>query len=296
MSHAARLVDGNVREVTDDEARFFWQNGWLKVEQLISAALAAELLGRVQRRMGRAGDEHRARPDVDFSAGLNWWNEYRHLAREDEVAAALTRAPQIGRSAEKLFRRPAGVRLGTDLVLCKMPHGESEATDWHQDGPIYPFDRMPVSFWIALNDIPPERGPMRFHTGSHKWGPLGRSFVASGSPRDHRIFDSYEGQTIFDAYPWIEDECPLSPPLHLRAGDATVHHPYVIHGAPQNLTTEPRWAYVFAAIPADTLYSGAPYHSTDGLGLEVGKPLDHPNFPLVYPSDDPAVPSSSRIS
>jgi ectoine hydroxylase-related dioxygenase (phytanoyl-CoA dioxygenase family) len=75
----------------------------------------------------------------------------------------------------------------------------------------------------------------------------------------------------------------MSPPLHLKAGDATVHSVLVGHGASENQTDEPRWAYICAYIPGDALYTGAPNYNYDGIGLEVNKPIDHPRFPILYP-------------
>ena len=57
----------------------------------------------------------------------------------------------------------------------------------------------------------------------------------------------------------------------------------MIHSAPENTTPEPRWAYIIAFIPADTLYTGAAHHNFDGLELEINEPIRHPRFPIVYP-------------
>jgi hypothetical protein len=72
----------------------------------------------------------------------------------------------------------------------------------------------------------------------------------------------------------------------MQPGDATGHSPTVVHGAPENTTDRPRWAYITSYFPAASTYTGASCHHTDSAeGLERDKPFEHPNFPLVY---DPA--------
>ena len=34
-------------------------------------------------------------------------------------------------------------------------------------------------------------------------------------------------------------------------------------------------------LASDTLYTGAPFARTDGLGLQINRPFDHPRFPVV---------------
>ena len=117
--------------------------------------------------------------------------------------------------------------------------------------------------------LPPEKGTLRFLNGSHRERLLGRYA--------HRT----DGVDIVDANPWLLDRYELSPPHHLRAGDATVHDHQTIHSAPQNETSSPRWVYTTHRFPADALYTGCPQRFTEGLGLEVNQVLDHPNFPLL---------------
>ena len=112
---------------------------------------------------------------------------------------------------------------------------------------------------------------MRFVNGSHREGPLGRTYHEEGMP------------DVFEKYPDLLDRYRLSEPLHLRPGDATAHSGLVVHGAPENTTDEARWAFIASYFPADTLYTGAPFHNFDGRGLEVNKPFDLPITPIVYP-------------
>jgi ectoine hydroxylase-related dioxygenase (phytanoyl-CoA dioxygenase family) len=64
--------------------------------------------------------------------------------------------------------------VGNDLILWGTtifgkPARCGKATPWHQDGDYYPIRPLEtISIWIALDDVTPENGPMRFISGSHK--------------------------------------------------------------------------------------------------------------------------------
>lgn len=274
------------RAITDDEVAFYVENGWVKLENLISPELAAALLdgakGLMETGIASQGvaEEQEGDRFAKASKGtkvldIGIWQDYHYPARDDraEPFTSLVFSKALGRGAQRLLAKNVPVQYSSDLIACKMPAGSrgGEATNWHQDFPIFPFDRYgSFAFWIALNDLPPEKGTMRFLSGSQREGPIGRDGFL-------------QGVDALELYPELGDRYELSPPLHLKPGDATAHHAAVIHSAPQNATAEPRWAYIIAFIPGDTLYTGASHHNFDGLGLEVNKPIRHARFPVVYP-------------
>jgi ectoine hydroxylase-related dioxygenase (phytanoyl-CoA dioxygenase family) len=89
-----------------------------------------------------------------------------------------------------------------------------------------------------------------------------------------------EDSDILDCQPWLR-RLKLSPPLDLGEGDATVHHTLTVHGAPENRTDRRRLSVAASYFDADALYTGAEFAYTDGLGLKVDAPLDHPRFPEI---------------
>jgi ectoine hydroxylase-related dioxygenase (phytanoyl-CoA dioxygenase family) len=280
------LHTGAIRDVTADEVARYRENGWVKLERLIDPDLAAEMLAAAKAVMGERPevddvDPERSQKSVytSFKRGgkvfnANYWQDYHFIARDDqrEPMRSVVFGGDLGRNAQRLMGRDVPVRYSSDILACKMPVGMpgSEATAWHQDIASLPFDRVGgLAFWVALNDIPPERGAMRFLSGSQREGCLGRTRV--------------QGKGVNEYYPELYDRYELSPELTLRPGDATAHHAGVCHGAPVNSTDEPRWGYIVAYFPGDALYTGAPNHNFDGIGLEVNGPFDHPRFPQVHP-------------
>jgi ectoine hydroxylase-related dioxygenase (phytanoyl-CoA dioxygenase family) len=197
------------------------------------------------------------------------WENVPDPARDSADLHAFTRSRALGDAAAAL--QGAAVRYWRDEVLRKMPagHAASAPTPWHQDHPYTPFDRTGrPQFWIALADVPPERGSLSFLSGSHRWGVLGRAFNDGSEAMKARIAS-------------VVGEYPQSPPLHLRPGDATVHDGMTIHSAGPNRTDEPRWAYVVQFFVADALYNGAQNPFSDDIGLEINQPFPDDRFPIV---------------
>jgi Phytanoyl-CoA dioxygenase (PhyH) len=266
------LAEAAIREVTDDEVARYRRDGWVKLERLLDPQLAAEILERGQQRMGERAQVEMPdnRPGIMSPQLAAIWRNWQNPAEEDAFFAAVSRSRPLARSASRLLDG-RDVRWWSDTVMCKMPAAEGGAkTPWHQDFPYHAMDRHGVfNYWIALNEIPPEMGTMRFLSGSHRLGPMGRVI--------HRT----DGVDLLDLYPWIADEFDVSEPLHLQPGDATVHNLLTVHAAPENSTDVPRWSYLTSMFPADALFTGAQQRRTDGLGLKLNEVFDHPRFPLL---------------
>jgi hypothetical protein len=255
-----------VREVTDEEVAFFHDNGWGKLERLIEPEVAAGLLEGAKRIMENPGAPRNPR---------GWWETYYFAARDDhaEPFSSLVYSPDLARAATKIMDRrrltdaDVPVRLVADLLTRKRAAGSDVAnapTTFHTDLPAYPIDRAGAfSFWIALDEVPPERGSMRFLSGSHREGLLGQA------------------ADVLETYPKLRELYELSPPLHLQPGDATIHDWRVVHGGPENSTDRPRWAYIVGLMPGDCRYTGMPSMHFDNLGLEVGQVIDHPRLPQL---------------
>jgi hypothetical protein len=258
------------RDVTDDEVRFYQENGWVKLESLISEELAAEILEKVK--FMETADVKEGEPIHDRPLWRDWHFPGRDLGVEPIRSLAYSK--EIGRNAQRFIGRDVPINYHADMMAVKMPvgHSASHPTGWHQDWVNFPFDRAGfLTFWVALADIPPERGAMRFLQGSQKAGPLGKMGLTTEVD-------------VVGYYPGLDKKYPISPPIHLKAGDATVHNGLVVHGAPENSTDKPRWALIMSYHPADTCYTGAPHHIfKPDMGLEVGKPIKHDLFKVVYP-------------
>jgi phytanoyl-CoA hydroxylase len=193
-----------------------------------------------------------------FTQLVNAW-------RRDERIRAVTLNPRIAALAEVLAGGP--LRLWHDQILIKQPQ-RSTATEFHLDAPYWPHTgaRRWLTAWIALVDIPVERGCLTFLPGSQR----GDDFVS---------VDLENATALFDAVPGLRWRPRVTVPL--RAGDLTFHHGLTAHAAAPNLTDEPRVAHAVIYMDAAARYSGAPHVVTDPLELEPGQQFDHELFPRV---------------
>jgi len=268
-----------VRRVNASEVEHYRDNGWAYLPGFLDSDVASEMLKYLEERLGKDGTRADQPPGAKaILTESDRWRDLRFLAREEHIEPfdSLCFSEAMGENARLMMDRDIDVRYDVDGVLLKMPQGEfaSGPTGWHQDFPNLSHDRVGyLVFWFALNDVPPERGSMRFLSGSQREGPLGRTLRS--------------GLDLVTQYPSLNEKYEMSPPLDLRAGDATCHHGLVVHSAPPNSTTTPRWGYGVGYFPNDVCYTGAAFAHTDDLGLSIGSELDHPNFPLVWTSGSP---------
>ncbi|WP_330227950.1 phytanoyl-CoA dioxygenase family protein [Nocardia sp. NBC_00508] len=185
-----------------------------------------------------------------------------------EVKSAVMRRlalhPGITGIAEKLAGQP--LRLFKSELLRKRTIGATR-TPLHIDNPAFPIAGADVTLtaWVALVDVPAERGCMTFIPGSHVW-PEG-SGASSAEP--------------FDARPelrwWPQATVPL------RAGDCTFHHSWTVHMAGTNETDTARISLATVYMDAAATYHPTPEetYQDEVVGIEPGRPLDTPRYPRV---------------
>ena len=274
-----------IRAVTDEEIAFFAEHGWVFLRGLVDPALCKAMLDRGKPEIARAetpvGQWSMPTEDLlakmgaqaagggDVVTEIGQWVEWRGAIRalHDPAFTRVGLDPVMGRNAPALLGRQHQVQVYHDMFVCKRPDGVSTPTGWHQDFGHYPFDRNSLTFWIALDEIRPEQGPVQFRSGSHRMGMFGR-------------IDPLNQVDIVEEYPEL-DRLETSPAWHMQPGDCTVHNAMTIHGAGANLTPDPRWSYICTYFPTDARYNGMPSHDADGYGFKVGFPMDHPTFPKV---------------
>jgi ectoine hydroxylase-related dioxygenase (phytanoyl-CoA dioxygenase family) len=245
-------------DVSEELIESYRRDGFARVQ----GVLAPEEVERYRQRAlelaaeGK-GPSYRKNP---FVQRVNVW-------RRDSTMRELTLHPRLAELAEAL----AGVqlRLWHDHILIKEPH-VSTPTEFHFDAPDHPLHSdHQLSAWVALVDVPVERGCMSFIPGSHR-----------GS--DHPNVDLEEPQALEDAVPELTWAPRVTVPL--RAGDCTFHHGLCAHAAGANVTDIPRVAHVIIYMDADARFTGAEHLVTDPLGLEPRQLLDQEIFPFARAS------------
>lgn len=248
--------------LSDDTIRSYREEGFVHIPGILSREEAEGFRSAAL----HLSEERKSTADRSvFQQMVNVW-------QGDEVMKKLTLHRNVAEVAEKLAG--CSLRLWHDQILIKHPRN-STPTEFHQDQPYWPHanSTRPISAWIALCDVPVERGCMTFIPGSHQRSDLPRQMLD-------------DSRSLFSICPDLEWERRVTVPL--KAGDCTFHHGRCAHMATPNFTDDPRVAHVVIFVEEETTYRKAPHVVTDPLGLDDGAPLDGPLFPRVsdFPGQD----------
>jgi ectoine hydroxylase-related dioxygenase (phytanoyl-CoA dioxygenase family) len=271
-----KAVD-EVRDISEAEVDFYRDHGWVKLEGLVAPTLASAMLERAKARYA-APQTERGGASI-FDNKIVSWTEWRCPTRinheEPFTSAALSKV--MGHNVQRLVGRQVPMRIWHDIVIRKTPAGRDDSnkeTTWHQDLPNWSIDRPGLTVWIALDTVTPDQALVQYLSGSVREGPLGRLPKPDAS-------GNYPG--MLELYPELEKRYQRSPLYTLKPGDAVCHHSLTVHGSGVNVTPRERWSYLVSYFPGDALYTGAPNKDSDGFGIQIGEPFEHPTFAQAYP-------------
>lgn len=125
------------------------------------------------------------------------------------------------------------VRFWHDQLFCK-PARHGGVVAWHQDYS-YWTRTVPVahlSCWIGLDDSTRANGCVHYVPGSHRWNLLPVTGLANH-------MDAIQGVLTEEQRREFK---PVA--IELRRGEASFHHPLLVHGSFENTTNRPRRAVV----------------------------------------------------
>jgi ectoine hydroxylase-related dioxygenase (phytanoyl-CoA dioxygenase family) len=162
--------------------------------------------------------------------------------------------------------------LGTDMrlfhdQLFSKPAKHGGVVAWHQDYSYWTWT-TPMSHltcWIGLDDVSPENGCMHYVPGSHRWGLLEKKPIAGDMDA---VRESLAPEQVADFDRKI--------PMEMKKGEASFHHPLLMHGSYENRSDHRRRATLINVF-ADGVVSN---REEDGLNAPGAD-----NYPKV-PSGD----------
>ena len=205
--------------LSQEQMQFYKNNGFIIIKGVLSGSALAYTRKLIQSAVliQKKDDERSLKDKTPYQqsflqCGFLCWN---FPAVKDYVFGKLFAG--IARDLMKVD----GVRLWHDQALFKEAGGRK--TDVHQDSSYWPIKQpeLTTTMWMALNEVPEEKGCLYFYPGSHK---LPREYIdIFNNPHKPDFLNS--GKTV------------IAP---LEAGDVTFHTGLTYHGALENKTKEMR--------------------------------------------------------
>lgn len=164
-----------------------------------------------------------------------------------------------------------GVRFWHDQLFCK-PARHGGVVAWHQDYSYWTRTKpmAHLTCWIGLDDATVDNGCIHYVPKSHNWDLLPVTGLANNMDAIQSVLTD-EQKEQFN---------PVA--VELKAGEATFHHPLMVHGSYENRTDRPRRAMVInvfrdgvSSAKNESLLNGVP-------PIPVGEKMDGRFFPLLY--------------
>ncbi|MER7406711.1 phytanoyl-CoA dioxygenase family protein [Streptomyces sp. NPDC000070] len=244
--------------IADEILARYRDQGFVHVPQVLTPEEVKEFLAASMRQLE---EQEKVTWDREDGNVMDW---VTYADRKSEAMRRLALHPRICAIAELLAGEK--LRMFKSEILRKGPE-KSAVTPIHADAPAIPYAGKPVGLtaWVALTDVPVERGCMTFIPGSH----LRPESPATAEQARH---------TLFACPPELRWEPRVTVPL--RAGDCTFHHERVMHMAGRNETAEPRVSLTTVYMDAEATFDPSALVAHD-LGLAAGDPLNDDRFPLI---------------
>ena len=153
----------------------------------------------------------------------------------NDAYGLLTKSSRMAKSADKLMDGETAVCHFHSKLMQKEPK-VGGAWEWHQDyGYWYKneflFPDQMISIMIAITDANKENGCIQVIKGSHKMG---------------RIEHGFSGEQVGASQHYVDLALKTMQLVYveIKAGDACMFHPNLLHRSEANLSDKPRWSLI----------------------------------------------------
>jgi ectoine hydroxylase-related dioxygenase (phytanoyl-CoA dioxygenase family) len=180
--------------------------------------------------------------------------------------------PAFVMAAAQLLEGP--VRFWHDQLFCK-PARHGGVVAWHQDYSYWTRTQpmAHLTCWIGLDDADRANGCVSYIPGSHHWPLLPITGLAGDMEAIQSVLNDEQRSQFRPVF------------AELKKGEATFHHPLMVHGSYENSTDRPRRATVINVF-RDGVKSVSDRPPLKGVpSVPPGEPMGGQFFPLLF---DPA--------
>jgi len=265
--------DWDAFRLSDEQVAFYREQGYLTGVRILSDEQVETLRGELAEWFQ---PEH---------AGRELWYEYHsnESADPDTVLFHALGAWRIRPGFHDLLWHPAlvvaasqllggAVRFWHDQLFCKPAH-HGGVVAWHQDYSYWTRTRplAHLTCWVALDESRVDNGCVHYVPGSHRWELLPNTGLAGDMDAIREVLSPAQ---------WRAFQEPVA--IELQSGEASFHHPLMVHGSFANRTDRPRRAAVVNLV-RDGVCSQSDKPLLEGVPvIPPGKPLGGRFFPLLY--------------
>ena len=263
--------EGPGTRLTEAQVAFFHDQGYLAPVRMLDDRQIDVLHDELVKLMDPSHPSHglfhefhsneSTNPDTVLFHALGAW-------RISEAFHDLLWNPAFVTPAAQLLGGP--VRFWHDQLFCKPPrHGGVVA--WHQDYSYWTRTEpmAHLTCWIALDDATVENGCLQYVPGSHRWSLLPITGLAGGMDSVKSVLTE-EQRARFR---------PVA--IEIKKGEASFHHPLMVHGSSENKSNRPRRGAVLNVV-RDGVRSATNEPLLQGIPpVPAGSPLGGRFFPLL---------------
>jgi len=174
--------------------------------------------------------------------------------------------------ASQLLKGP--VRFWHDQIFYK-PAAHGGVVAWHQDYSYWTRTKpmAHLSCWIGLDDSMRANGCVHYVPGSHKWNLLPITGLADDMDAIQSVLTDEQRKEFK----------PVA--IELKKGEASFHHPLMVHGSFANKTDHPRRATVINVF-RDGVVSDSDTPPLEGVPVVLaGQKMQGQFFPLLFAPD-----------
>lgn len=256
--------------LTADQVRFYRENGFVKLKDVLSPETIAAYRPEITRKVHELNTLHlpmeqRTTYQKAFLQVMNLWTK-------SDVVKEFVFSKRLARIAAELMGT-AGVRMYHDQALYK--EGRGGFTPWHADQYYWPLaSTHTVTVWIPLQKTPMDLGPLAFAPKSHLHD-LGRDLEISDqseSKIEKKLLAANLGQ--------VEEPFDL--------GEVSFHSGWTFHRAGRNLTDRPREVMTIIYMDSE-MRLAAPRNENQKVDWEtwcpgaiVGETIESPINPVLW--------------
>jgi ectoine hydroxylase-related dioxygenase (phytanoyl-CoA dioxygenase family) len=261
--------------LSDDQVRFFHENGYISRIKILDDRQVV----RLREELETLFDPNHPGHDLFYEYNSNESKDSNTVLFHALGAWRITPgfhdvlwSPAFTVAASQLLAGP--VRFWHDQLFCK-PSKHGGVVAWHQDYSYWtrtePMTHL--TCWIGLDDSTSDNGCVHYIPGSHRWKLLPITGLAGDMHAINQVLTEEQRQQ------WK----PVA--IELKVGEASFHHPLMVHGSFENRTDRPRRATVINAF-RDGVRSASDEPLLEGVpAIPTGDKIAGQFFPLLY---DPA--------